>query len=80
MRTITSYIRRPKITAPQTPEQRTLHLISVPFLGTWTVTDRALQRMAIEEEAGIIGKRFSRETLTAHLASLEAPQATNPQA
>lgn len=73
MRRITTFTRRPQTIAAQTKMQRTLHKISVPFLGTWTISDRALQRMVTEEEAEILGRRFSRETLTAHFASLETP-------
>lgn len=70
MKTITTYNRIATVTNAQTKTQKVTHKISVPFLGTWEVSDSALQRMRKNPDADIMGKTFSRETLAAHFAKI----------
>lgn len=70
MRTITTYTRRPKMHNAQTKGQWCEHKISVPFLGTWIVSDAVVQKMATRQSAEILGKKFSKATLTEHFNQL----------
>lgn len=70
MKTITTYNRVAIVTNAQTKAQKVTHKISVPFLGTWEVSDAAVERMRKNTAADIMGKTFSRETLAAHFAKI----------
>jgi hypothetical protein len=71
MTTITTYNRIATVSAPQTKEQKTTHKIAIPFLGTWEVSDKVIERMRKSPSADIMGKSFNKETLNQHLAGLE---------